>query len=139
MSVATQVVETRKVEIPWGAMKVCLGPEEEASFRGKAEEFVQYAKEGKVEEMLAITSHLSYGEDKSSVRKVYAEDIIKVFQEAKVEWDSVPSPNIDEYKNVGLVFTGTVTGQKTFKFVVSVAAEKGRIVVISIKNLGAKS
>jgi hypothetical protein len=111
-----------------------LKPEDEATYRAKAVEFIRYAQAGDVEQMLKITSLLSYATQTNSLRSLYAEQVVPQFTHTEVTWEAHGKPNIDEQKNIGLVFTGTAQGATTFSFDVAVAKENGMIVILGVRN-----
>ncbi len=114
-------------------VEVLLGPDDDSGYREKAMEFIRYAQAGDVQQMLAITSPISLV--KEDERKVYADQVVPQFQGAVVKWESLSTPTFDERKNIGLVFTGTASGKKTFAFGLVVFRENGKLVVGSIRKL----
>ena len=115
-------------------IEVLFGPDEESTYRQKAIEFIQYAQAADVQQMLAITSPLTHATQSDSVRTVYAEQVVPQFQGATVTWDAPSTPITDERHNVGLAFTGTAHGKKTFSFDVAVYKESGKLVVSNIQK-----
>jgi hypothetical protein len=115
-------------------VEIVIGPEDEVGYRAKAAEFIRYAQTGDVQQMLRITSSLSHATESDSVRTVYAEQVVPQFQDATMTWNDESTPTIDEKKNVGLVFTGTAQGKKTFSFGVVVYKENGELVVANIQK-----
>jgi hypothetical protein len=108
--------------------------DEEPSYRQKAQEFIQYAQSGNVQQMLAITSPLTHPTQDDSVRTIYAEQVVPQFQRSVVTWDAHGTPTIDEQNNGGLAFTGTAHGKKIFSFNVIVYRENGKLVVANIQK-----
>ena len=115
-------------------VEIIIGPDDEISYGAKAAEFIRYAQAGDVQQMLKVTSSLSHATESDSVRTVYAEQVVPQFQDATVIWNSEGTPTIDEKKNVGLVFTGTAQGKKTFSFDVAVYKENGELVIANIQK-----
>jgi hypothetical protein len=113
-------------------VEILFSPEEEASYREKAMELIRYAQAGDVEKMVAITSLISHVKGGDSMRTLYVADVIPQFQETVVTWDTRSIPVTDEKHNVGLMFTGTAQGKKTFSFEVAVYKENEKLVIVSI-------
>src|SRR5262249_34252907 len=112
-----------------------LKPEDEASYRETAMQFIRYAQAGDVQQMLAMTSPQRYATDSgSSVRKIYAEQVVPQFQGAVVTWNSKSGLCTDEQKHPGLMFTGTAHAKKTFSFDVAVYKENDKLVVTNIRK-----
>lgn len=116
------------------SVEILLGQNDEVGYREKAVEFIRYAQAGDVQQMLGITSDLSRATQSDSVHTVYAEQVIPQFQGSTVTWNDESTPTVDEQENIGLVFTGTAQGEKTFSFDVAVYKEKGTLVVANIQK-----
>ena len=115
-------------------VEILLGPYEESSYREKALEFIRFAQAGDVQQMLAMTSPLSYARESDSVQTIYAEQVVPEFQGTVVTWESRSMPGTDERTNVGFVFTGTARGKKRFSFEIVVYKESGKLVVANIRK-----
>ena len=115
-------------------IEILFGQDEETSYRNKAMEFVRDAQVGDVQQMLAITSSLSFPTQSDSVRTVYAEQVVPQFQDAVVTWNARSVPIVDEKNNVGLMITGTAQGKKTFSFDLAVYNENGKFVIANIQK-----
>ena len=109
------------------------GPDEEPAYREKAMEFIRYAQAGDVEHMLAITSSITHATQTDSIRSLYADQVVPAFKGKAVTWKAGNTPDFDESNNVGLLFTGTARGQKSFSFDVVVMKEGGKLVIINIR------
>lgn len=114
--------------------EILFGPDEELNYRNKAMEFIHYAQAGDVQQMLAITSPLSYATEADSIRTVYVESVIPKFRGTVVSWDANDVPIVDESKNVGLAFVGNAQGTNRFSFDVGVYKEKGKFVIANIRK-----
>jgi hypothetical protein len=108
--------------------------EEEPAYREKAMEFVRYAQAGEVQKMLAITSTLSHATQTDSIRTLYAEQVVPQFEGTQVTWEPRVKHSHDEDYNPNLRILGTARGKKTFHFTVTVAKERGTLVVINIRK-----
>jgi hypothetical protein len=115
-------------------VEIIIGSDDELGYGAKAAEFIRYAQAGDVQQMLKVTSSLTHATETDSVRTVYAEQVVPQFQDATVTWNSESTPTIDEKKHVGLVFTGTAQGKKTFSFDVAVYKENGDLVIANIQK-----
>ena len=114
--------------------EILFGQEEESTCRKKAMEFVRYAQAGDVQQMLAISSPLSYATQTDSLRTVYAESVVPQFRGAVVTWGARDVPISDENNNVGIAFIGNAQGTKIFSFDVGVYKENGRFVIANIRK-----
>lgn len=114
--------------------EVLFGQDEESNHRNKAMEFIRYAQAGDVKQMLVITSPLSHATQTDSVRTIYADQVVPQFQDVAVTWNSRGVPIVDEKNNVGLMFTGTAQGKKTFSFDLAIYKENGKFVVANIQK-----
>jgi hypothetical protein len=121
-----------RVEILEGAH--IPGQDEEPSYRQKAQEFIQYAQSGDVQQMLAVTSPLTHPIEADSMRTIYAEQVVPAFHDAIVTWDPRCDAMIDENSNGGFIYTGTVSRKKTIRFEVWIFKENGKLVVVKIEG-----
>ncbi len=110
------------------------GPDEDPSYRAKAQEFIRYAQNGEVDKMLAITSTLTVPTQTDSMRSLYSKQVIPEFAGTVVTWNARSKPNIDDRNNAGLMFTGTARGKKIFVFDIAVMKENEQLLVINIKK-----
>ena len=115
-------------------VEILIGPKEEAQYKEKAMQFIKAAQDRKVDEMLALTSPLSYSTEGKSMREFYSGEIIPEFKGVEVAWQPGSAAIIDERRNVGVAFTGNVTGRKTFNFRIGMYREKGKIVFVTIEK-----
>ena len=115
-------------------VEILIGPKEEAQYKEKAAQFIKAAQGGKVDEMLALTSPLSYSTEGKTIREFYTSEVIPQFQGVDVAWQSGSAAITDERRNVGVAFTGHVTGRKTYNFRVAMYREKGKIVLVNIEK-----
>lgn len=113
-----------------------IKPSEEPDYHAKAVEFIQYAQAGNLAQMLADTSPQSYATESDSLRTVYADQVVPQFQNVTITWNDKSAPCHDEQNHPGLLFTGTVHGNKTYSFDVAVYRENGKLWVTNIRKHG---
>jgi hypothetical protein len=107
---------------------------DQQAYREKAAEFIRYAQAGDADQMLRITSKLSYATQSDSVRVVYTKQVIPAFRGTVVTWRSRGIACMDENGNVGFTFVGTAHGEKTHSFNIVVYEESGALVVANLSR-----
>ena len=107
----------------------------EADYRARATEFIDAAKNGDVDKMVAMTSPISLKVSGTDfVRMVYRDDVVPQFREVSVVWNTKGEIIIDETYNVGFCFSGKATGEKTFPFYLDVMEENETLVILNIRK-----
>lgn len=109
---------------------------EEAGYRAAAMEFVKAAQDGKVEDMLRLTSALTLTNSGAAVvRTVYVEQVVPQLKGAEVRWDSGGEVLLDDTYNVGFQFSGKVIrADKSFPIYIIIMKEGGKFAVINFRK-----
>lgn len=104
-------------------------------YREVAKNFIRYAKEADLDEMIQLTSPLVLNlKGRKIIMEEYRNKIIPAVRNSQIKWDHGSKIIFDLNYNVGLEFSGIIQGSTSIPFFIAVFKEHGKLVVVNIRR-----